>query len=128
MSVTPVESLANLRPEVKVVEEDARSEEVVEPPLQLFHPLNWEILALLMPASVFGVLARLGLDALASYAGEGIFPLAYVQGVGCLIMGFCLAFKGPISKWCVWPTLEHWRPVDAERGSLEPATRLCTLR
>lgn len=83
------------------VRKDAAVEEVVEPPPQLFHPLNWEILALLMPASVFGVLARLGLDALTSYDGESIFPLAYVQGVGCLVMGFCLALKVPISKWCV---------------------------
>jgi CrcB protein len=80
---------------------DATPEEVIEPPPQLFHPLSWEILALLMPASVFGALARLGLDALTSYDGESIFPLAYVQGVGCLVMGFCLALKVPISKWCV---------------------------
>jgi len=52
-----------------------------------------------MPAAVFGTLARLGLDALTSYPGESIFPLAYVQGVGCLIMGFCLALKQPISDF-----------------------------
>jgi len=98
MSVSSEESTVDLKPEAKGEQEDAAPEEVIEPPLQLFHPLNWEILALLMPASVFGVLARLGLGALASYAGESIFPLAYAQGVGCLIMGFCLALKGPISK------------------------------
>ena len=92
MSVAPEESPADLRPEPK------EAQVVVEPPLQLFHPLNWEILALLMPASVLGVLARLGLTALTSYAGESIFPLAYVQGVGCLVMGFCLALKSPISE------------------------------
>ena len=63
----------------------------------MYHPLSPEVLALLMPAAVFGTLARLGLDALTSYPGESIFPLAYVQGVGCLIMGFCLASKKPIS-------------------------------
>ena len=92
MSVTPEENPADLTPEPKGVQV------VVEPPPQLFHPLNWEILALLMPASVFGVLARLGLSALTSYAGESIFPLAYVQGVGCLVMGFCLALKVPLSE------------------------------
>jgi len=98
MSVVPEESPADLRPEPKEEQGDATPEEVVGPPPQLFHPLNWEILALLMPASVFGVLARLGLVALTSYDGESIFPLAYVQGVGCLVMGFCLALKVPISE------------------------------
>ena len=80
------------------MQEDATAGVVVEPPLPLFHPLHWEILALLMPTSVFGVLARLGLDALTTYDGESIFPLAYAQGVGCLVMGFCLALKAPISE------------------------------
>lgn len=92
-----------------VVQKGATLEEVVEPPPQLFHPLSWEILALLMPASVFGVLARLGLDALTAYDGQSIFPLAYVQGVGCLVMGFCLALKVPISEWCVSSAPERWR-------------------
>lgn len=95
----------------------ATPEEVLEPPPQLFHPLNWEILALLMPASVFGVLARLGLAALTSYDGESIFPLAYVQGVGCLIMGFCLALKAPISEWCVGLAPELWRLLNTDHSS-----------
>jgi hypothetical protein len=61
------------------------------------YPLSPEVLLMLMPAAVFGTLARLGLDALTTYPGESIFPLAYVQGVGCLVMGFCLGLKGPIS-------------------------------
>lgn len=68
---------------------------VVKP--EIYHPLSPEILLMLMPAAVFGTLARLGLDALTAYPGESIFPLAYVQGVGCLVMGFCLGLKGPIS-------------------------------
>ena len=103
MSIVSEESPADLRAEPKEIQGDATPEEVVEPPPQPFHPLNWEILALLMPASVFGVLARLGLVGLTSYNGESIFPLAYVQGVGCLVMGFCLALKVPISEWCVSP-------------------------
>ena len=105
MSVVPEDNrAAGVRPELNEgVQKDGTLEDVVEPPSQMFHPLSWEILALLMPASVFGVLARLGLDALTSYDGESIFPLAYVQGVGCLVMGFCLALKVPISEWCVLP-------------------------
>jgi fluoride exporter len=49
-----------------------------------------------MPASVFGVLARLGLQALGSYDGRSIFPLAYPQAVGCLIMGIVLPLKDTI--------------------------------
>jgi fluoride exporter len=68
------------------------------PHVPTFHPLSPEVLILLMPAAVFGTLARLGLFALTTYPGESIFPLAYVQGVGCLIMGFCLELKEPISN------------------------------
>jgi len=49
-----------------------------------------------MPASVFGVLARLGLQALGTYDGKSIFPLAYPQAVGCLIMGIALPLKDTI--------------------------------
>ncbi|KAJ7498859.1 CrcB-like protein-domain-containing protein [Mycena latifolia] len=52
-----------------------------------------------MPFSVFGVLARLGLSALATYSGQSIFSLAYAQATGCLIMGFCLALKEPFSRY-----------------------------
>ncbi|KAF7352738.1 hypothetical protein MVEN_01240000 [Mycena venus] len=52
-----------------------------------------------MPFSVLGVLARLGLTALATYSGQSIFPLAYSQATGCLIMGFCLALKEPFSRY-----------------------------
>jgi len=127
MSIVSKECPIDLRPEPKEVQGDVVLEEVVESPPQLFHPLNWEILALLMPASVFGVLARLGLVGLTSYNGESIFPLAYVQGVGCLVMGFCLALKVPISEWCVSPVPEPWRFLSAECSS-EAVTSPFTLR
>jgi CrcB protein len=63
-----------------------------------YHPLSFHVVALLMPFSVFGVLARLGLSALATYSGQSIFSLACVQAAGCLIMGFCLALKEPFSR------------------------------
>jgi hypothetical protein len=50
-----------------------------------------------MPASIFGTLARLGLEGLATYNGKAIFPLAYPQAMGCLIMGIALPLKDTIS-------------------------------
>ncbi|TFK43473.1 CrcB-like protein-domain-containing protein [Crucibulum laeve] len=62
-------------------------------PSKIYEPFSFPVLALLAPASIFGVLARLGLVALATYDGESIFPLAYVQALGCFIMGFGLRLK-----------------------------------
>jgi CrcB protein len=62
------------------------------------HPLSPHVLALLIPFSILGTLARLGLQALADYEGNGIFPLAYVQAVGCLIMGFSVGLKEAFSN------------------------------
>ncbi|KAF7337696.1 MFS general substrate transporter [Mycena sanguinolenta] len=64
-----------------------------------YHPLSVHIIGPLMAFSAFGLLARLGLSALATYNGQSIFPLAYVQATGCLIMGFCLALKEPFNRW-----------------------------
>jgi len=61
---------------------------------KIYGPFSLEVIALLMSASVFGTLARLEINALASYDGAGIFALAWVQAVGCVIMGFGLAMKG----------------------------------
>lgn len=68
-----------------------------------YEPLSFPVIALLMPTAVFGVLARLGIVALTTYNGESIFPLAYVQALGCLIMGFCLRLKEPLGQLCVQP-------------------------
>jgi CrcB protein len=87
---------------------DARSLASIELPVthadpparagKTYHPLSLAVIAPLMPASIFGVLARLGLEALATYDGRSIFPLAYPQALGCLIMGICLPLKDPISS------------------------------
>ncbi|KAH8999228.1 CrcB-like protein-domain-containing protein [Lactarius akahatsu] len=89
--------------------EDARSLASIELPIpnavslgraeKTFHPLSLAVIAPLMPASVLGVLTRLGLDALATYDGRSIFPLAYPQALGCLVMGICLPLKDPISSY-----------------------------
>ncbi|EGO01949.1 hypothetical protein SERLA73DRAFT_120601 [Serpula lacrymans var. lacrymans S7.3] len=52
-----------------------------------------------MPASIFGVLARLGLQALVTYDGQSVFPLAYIQATGCFIMGVGLALKEPFGRF-----------------------------
>lgn len=86
-------------------EEDARSlahislppsKEQLTEPTQVYSPFSPEIIALLMPGSVFGVLARLGLEALTNYDGAAIFPLAWVQAIGCFVMGFAVSLKGEI--------------------------------
>jgi hypothetical protein len=63
------------------------------PASKIYHPLSLPVLALLMPASIIGVLARLGLQALVRYDGQSIFPLAYVQATGCFVMGLGLGMK-----------------------------------
>jgi CrcB protein len=65
---------------------------------QIYHPLSLHVLALLAPASILGLLARLGLLALTTYDGQSIFPLAYVQSVGCLLMGIGIGLKEPIGR------------------------------
>lgn len=75
------------------------SEEHKYPPSKIYHPFSPWVIALLMPASIFGTLARLGLEALVTYDGNSIFPLAWVQSGGCLVMGFVLAFKDPLGRF-----------------------------
>ncbi len=74
------------------------SDEEKLPPTKIFHPLSIHVLALLMPASILGVLARLGLQGLVTYDGRSIFPLAWVQVAGCLVMGFGLGIKDPLGQ------------------------------
>lgn len=68
------------------------------PAAKTYHPLSPHVLALLIPASIFGALARVGLLALTTYDGRAIFPLAWVQAAGCLMMGFGLGLKEPIGQ------------------------------
>ena len=44
-------------------------------------------LASLIIFSIFGALARIGLQRLATYDGQSVFPIAVAQAVGCAIMG-----------------------------------------
>ena len=88
-SVDDAESLASI---------DRPPSESKLPAAKIYHPFSLPVLALLMPASVFGVLARLGLQALVTYNGQSIFPLAYVQATGCFIMGIGLGIKEPFGR------------------------------
>lgn len=74
------------------------SEEEQLPPAKVYHPFSPHVIALLMPASIFGALARLGLLGLTTYDGREIFPLAWVQAAGCLVMGFAVGMKKPIGE------------------------------
>lgn len=73
------------------------------PPAKIYRPLSIHVLGLLMPASIFGVLARLGLEALTTYDGQAIFPLAYIQATGCFIMGIGLRMKAPFGNLYAFP-------------------------
>jgi hypothetical protein len=68
------------------------------PASKIYHPYSIHVLALLMPASIFGVLSRLGLQALVTYNGQSVFPLAYIQATGCFIMGIALGMKAPFGR------------------------------
>ena len=72
------------------------SEQEHLPPAKVYGPCSVHVICLLIPGSILGVLARLGLLAIAKYDGESIFPLAYVQALGCFIMGTALGLKEPI--------------------------------
>ncbi|KAK7691059.1 hypothetical protein QCA50_006162 [Cerrena zonata] len=69
------------------------------PAAKIYHPLSPHVIALLMPASIFGVLARLGIQALVGYEGKSAFPLAWVQAMGCFIMGFGVGIKDPLGQF-----------------------------
>ena len=68
------------------------------PAVKTFHPFSPAVVCILAPSSIFGALARLGLKGLATYNGQSIFPLAWVQGIGCLVMGFAVGLRGPITQ------------------------------
>lgn len=90
-AVRSVESLATIdRP-------PSDAEEL--PPSKIYHPLSPHVLALLMPSSVFGTLARLGLEAFTTYNGQSVFALAYAQATGCFIMGIALGMRAPFGRY-----------------------------
>jgi len=61
-------------------------------------PTSFEALTLLIPGTVLGLLARLGVEHLDSYPNAAIFSLAWVQGLGCVAMGAALGQKITLTK------------------------------
>jgi hypothetical protein len=61
-------------------------------------PTSFEALTLLVPGTLLGLLARLGIEHLDSYPNAAIFSLAWVQGLGCLAMGAALGQKITLTK------------------------------
>lgn len=85
------ESLASIQ-EPPTAEEAGEGASIGPSP-KVYSPFSLEVLVSLMGASVFGSLARLGILGLVTYDGRTIFPLAWVQAAGCLVMGFFLGIK-----------------------------------
>lgn len=67
------------------------------PPSHTYHPLSWNVISLLAFPAVLGVLARLGLQSLATYNGDTVFALAWVQGMGCFVMGLTVGKRESIT-------------------------------
>ncbi|GHJ85706.1 hypothetical protein NliqN6_2108 [Naganishia liquefaciens] len=53
----------------------------------------------LIPMAFFGVLIRLGFEALGDYEGRTVYPVLWAQGVGCAIMGTSLSLKSEIHEF-----------------------------
>ncbi|CAE6538475.1 unnamed protein product [Rhizoctonia solani] len=68
-------------------------------PSRSYHPLSWPVVTLLALPSVLGVLARLGIHSLTTYDGDSIFALAWVQGMGCFVMGLALGKRQAITDF-----------------------------
>ena len=94
--LSDAESLASINAPPSEGEVERGSLRGLGPPTKVYAPFSVPVLTSLMPASVFGVLARLGLLALTGYDEHAIFPLAWVQAAGCFIMGFALGLKDQI--------------------------------
>lgn len=78
----------------------------IRPPSKHAHPFSYHVLTLMAPFAMFGLLARLGLQALTNFDGEAVFPLAWVQGAGCFLWGSQQAFANQYHN-CAWRNF--WR-------------------
>ena len=67
-------------------------------PSRTYHPLSWNVISLMAFPAVLGVLARLGLQSLATYDGNTVFALAWVQGMGCFVMGLTVGKRELITS------------------------------
>lgn len=82
--------------------DDPPPEAAIRPPSKHSAPFSYQSIALIAPGAIFGLLARLGLEALTSYDGQSVFSLAWVQGMGCFIMGLAAGLREPIAQLYVY--------------------------
>lgn len=89
-------------PELERASSSARSEE--DEPSHHLHPNTHDTLllastiSLLIFATIWGVLARLGLEWIGGFAEEQVFSLIWAQIVGCLLMGLVVERKNGLEK------------------------------
>ncbi|KAF8929851.1 hypothetical protein BGZ47_000843 [Haplosporangium gracile] len=67
-------------------------------PLQLHRGLNVLQPALIIPFAILGLLIRLGLNSIESFAGQQVFAVVWPQFIGCMIMGCLVATRDWIEK------------------------------
>ena len=102
--------------------EEAKLGEVPKP--KTYPPFGFEVLSSLIPGSILGVLARLGLLAITTYDGQSIFSLAWVQAAGCFVMGLALGLRDQIGALCVLSSLNGCSFVNYfPRVVTDPCTR-----
>ncbi|BGP50050.1 hypothetical protein JCM10450v2_005958 [Rhodotorula kratochvilovae] len=66
------------------------------------HP-KLSVFSLLITATIWGVLARLGLEWVGGFAARAVFSLVWAQMVGCFVMGFVTTKKNAIER--IFPPL-----------------------
>lgn len=86
------------RPNPHTAPSDPSPSAAVRPPSKHAQPFGFPVLVMLIPSSMLGLLARLGLEALGKYDGQSVFALGWVQGVGCFVMGVVVGLREPISQ------------------------------
>ncbi|KAL7416425.1 CrcB-like protein-domain-containing protein [Mrakia frigida] len=92
----PYDDGSNTPPEEPIPTKDPLPE-TTPPPINPFTHLP--TFSLLVLFSILGCLARIGLTALFTYQGQAVFPLIWSQGLGCLLMGFCVGWRKDLERW-----------------------------
>jgi len=69
----------------------------------MFTPTHTQltVYSLIVFGTIWGVLARLGLQWVGGFASSAVFSLVWAQMVGCAVMGFCVTKKNAIERVCV---------------------------
>ncbi|TFK75848.1 hypothetical protein BDN72DRAFT_831291 [Pluteus cervinus] len=106
-TVEPLDSASFVDVEQNLdVERVISAESAARPPSErarpvppVYHNLSIHVLAILIPSSILGTLARLGLSALATYDGNSIFSLAYAQALGSFIIGVAISQREMIGRF-----------------------------